>query len=577
MIRSGYRAAALTIFGACAGLAQTAPPPQAPAKSGAEMATHDEPALFKARVNLVIVPVVVRDRQGKAVGNLKQEDFQLFDKGKPQYIARFSMERAAGRLMKAGGAAPAPSPDKPSDEKPAADLPDRFIAYLFDDVHMKFGDLAHSRDAAGRHIDSALRTTDRAAIYTTSGQTIEDFTDDRTLLHAALSKLRMRPVTGQGTNRCPNMTFYMADQIQNKHDATVLDAATRDVMSCANIDDMPTAQKMAEGAASQELNLGDHETRLAMGVIKELVRRMAAMPGQRSIILVSNGFVTLPEHSIEKTEIMDRAIRSSVLINSLDARGLYTDTPDITRSGTNYRTEMVLHQMERETNRAQADVMAELAAGTGATFFQNNNDLDAGFARLVSAPEYYYLLAFSPQNLKMDGSFHALKVTLKNVKDVSASARTGYYAPKHLENAIETAKREIEEALFSREEMNDIPVELHTQFFKSGEDTARVALVIKVDVKHLKFRKEADRNCNELTVVAGLFDRNGVYSTGNQKKIEMRLLDETVEKRLGGGLTIRSSFDVKPGAYSVRLVVRDAEGQLMSAQNGAVEIPYSGV
>ena len=540
------------------------------------MATHDEPALFKARVNLVMVPVVVRDRQGKAVGTLKQEDFQLFDKGKPQYIARFSMERAAGRLNKAAAPRPPQPPDKPSEEKPAADLPDRFIAYLFDDVHMKFGDLAHSRDAAGRHIDNALRTTDRAAIYTTSGQTIQDFTDDRTQLHEALGKLRMRPVTGQGTNRCPNMTYYMADLIENKHDPTVLDAATRDVMSCQSLDpsQYAQAQQMAQQAAQQELNLGDHETRLAMGVIKELVRRMAAMPGQRSIILVSNGFVTLPEHSIEKTEIMDRAIRSSVLINSLDARGLYTDTPDITRSGTNFITDRILNQMERETNRAQADVMAELAAGTGATFFQNSNDLDAGFARLAAAPEYYYLLAFSPQNLKMDGSFHALKVTLKSVKDVSAGARTGYYAPRHLENAIETAKREIEEALFSREEMSDIPVELHTQFFKSGEDTARVSLVIKVDVKRLKFRKEEDRNCNELTVVAGLFDRNGVYATGNQKKIEMRLLDETVEKRLGGGLTIRSSFDVKPGTYSVRLVVRDVEGQLMSAQNGAVEIPY---
>src|ERR1035437_1579323 len=130
MSRSGCCVAALGILGAYAAWAQTAPaPPQTPAKPAAEMATHDEPALFKARVNLVIVPVVVRDRQGKAVGSLKQEDFQLFDKGKPQYIARFSMERAAGRLMKAGGAAPAPSPDKPSDEKPAADLPDRFIAY----------------------------------------------------------------------------------------------------------------------------------------------------------------------------------------------------------------------------------------------------------------------------------------------------------------------------------------------------------------------------------------------------------------------------------------------------------------
>jgi len=553
----------------CAALAQT------PTKSAAEMAAHDEPALFKARVNLVMVPVVVRDRKGNAVGNLKQEDFQLFDKGKPQYIARFSMERAGGRLIKAGGGVQATSPDKLVDEKPA-ELPDRFIAYLFDDVHMKFGDLARSRDAAGRHVDEALRTTDRAAIYTTSGQTIQDFTDDRKLLHEALGQLRMRPVTGQGTNRCPNMTYYMADQIQNKHDTTVLAAATLDVMSCQNLDpsQYAQAQQIAQQAAQQELNLGDHETRLAMGVIKDLIRRMAAMPGQRSIILVSNGFVTLAEHSSDKTEIMDRAIRANVLINALDARGLYTDTPDITRQGTNFRTEMVLAQVERAANRAQSDVLAELAAGTGATFFQNNNDLDAGFARLVSAPEYYYLLAFSPQNLKMDGSFHSLKVTLKNVKDVSANARTGYYAPRHLENAIETAKREIEEALFSREEMNDIPVELQTQFFKASADTAKVSLVIKVDVKRLKFRKEADRNCDELTVVAGLFDRNGVYATGIQKKLEMRLKDETVEKRLDGGLTLRSSFDVKPGTYSVRLVVRDLEGQMMSAQNAAVEIPY---
>jgi VWFA-related protein len=575
MNRSGYGTVALTILGACAAWTQTAPPPQTPPKSTAEMATHDEPALFKARVNLVIVPVVVRDRQGKAVGNLKQEDFQLFDKGKPQYIARFSMEKAAGRLMKAGTAAPAPKdPDSPFEDKPAADLPDRFIAYLFDDVHMKFGDLARARDAARRHIDTALRTTDRAAIYTTSGQTIQDFTDDRNLLHEALAKLRIRPVTGQGLNHCPNMTYYMADLIVNRNDPITLNAAALDAMTCASLPDMNSARQMAQQAAQQELNLGDHETRLAMGVILELVRRMAAMPGQRSIILVSGGFVTLAEHSQEKTEIMDRAVRANVLINALDARGLYTDTSDIARPSANAVTEITLQRMERENNRAQSDVLAELAHGTGATLFENNNDLDAGFARLANAPEYYYLLAFSPQNLKMDGSFHALKVTLKNIKDISVGARTGYYAPRHLENAIETAKREIEEALFSREEMSDIPVEMHSQFFKSGENTARVSLVIKVDVKHLKFRKEADRNCNELTVVAGLFDRNGVYAAGNQKKIEMKLKDETVEKRLDGGLTIRSSIDVKPGTYSIRLVVRDDEGQLMSAQNGAVEIPY---
>ena len=210
MIGSCHRVAALTVLGAGATSGADRPPPGAAAapaaaagKPTAEMASHDEPALFKARVNLVMVPVVVRDRKGNAVGNLKQEDFQLFDKGKPQYIARFSMETGRGaadqsRRRRAGG------PTRTSWwTRSRSELPDRFIAYLFDDVHMKFGDLAHSRDAAGRHIDSELRTTDRAAIYTTSGQTIQDFTDDRKLLHEALGNLRMRPVTGQGSAIVP--------------------------------------------------------------------------------------------------------------------------------------------------------------------------------------------------------------------------------------------------------------------------------------------------------------------------------------------------------------------------------------
>src|SRR5674476_1248075 len=103
------------------------------------------------------------------------------------------------------------------------------------------------------------------------------------------------------------MTYYLPDLFVCQHDPITLNAAAMDAMHCANLQGMASARQMAQQAAQQELNLGDHETRLAMGMIKELVRRMAAMPGQRSIILVSSGFVTLAEHSIEKTDIMDRA------------------------------------------------------------------------------------------------------------------------------------------------------------------------------------------------------------------------------------------------------------------------------
>jgi len=540
-----------------------------------EMSQKDEPALFKARVNLVQVPVVVRDRQGKAIGTLKKEDFLLFDKGKPQYIARFSVEKASGRPL---GAKEIVDKDR-SPDAPPSDTPDRFIAYLFDDVHSQFGELAQTRDAVQRQIDTGLRTTDRAAIYTTSGQTQQDFTDSRDDLHRALAALRPRPVTGQGLNRCPIMTYYIADQMENKRDPTVIQAVTLDTLNCNNMtpDQMQQAQQLASAAARNELGLGDHETRLAMGVIRDLIRRMAAMPGQRTVILISSGFLTLPEHATEKSEIMDRAIKANVLLNALDARGLYTYTSDITRPGTNAVTQTMLSRMDRENASANADVMAELAAGTGATFVQNSNDFDGGLRRLATAPEYYYLLAFSPQNLRMDGSFHSLKVTLAKtvaIKDAALSARKGYYAPTHTEDAKETARRELEEALFSRDEMADIPIDFATQFFKPSSDAAKISVLIKLDIRKLKYRKEEDRNKDELTLVCGLFDRNGVYVTGIQKLIEMRLKDETLEKRLDNGITIRNTIDAKPGQYSIRIVVRDAEGQLMSARNGAVDIPY---
>ena len=541
------------------------------------MATHEEPAAFQAKVNLVIVPVVIRDKQGRAVGSLKQSDFQLFDKNKPQVITRFSIEQPGHAVSKKDD--PGAKPSGPN-VAALAGQPERFFAYLFDDIHLQFGDLAQVRDAADRHLAQML-PGDRAAIFTTSGQSEAEFTGDKDKLHRTLLLLRPRPVTGSGMTECPQMTYYMADMIQNKDDPMVLQAATLDTLACMNMDStqMSSARQTAEAAAQRELDLGDHETRLVLAVLKDAVRRLSAMPGQRTIILVSPGFLTLPDHIAEKVDVIDRAIHASVIVSSLDARGLYTGAPDISRRGPNNQLSAnLMTSIDREAASAQADVLAEMAAGTGGTFFQNSNDLAEGFKRTASAPEYIYLLGFSPQNLKMDGSFHALKVSLKNPNSrtltaLGVNARRGYYAPTHLADAKETAHREIEEALFSREEMHDFPVDLHTQFFKINDKQAKVSLLIRVDLQRLRFHKENDRNRNDLTVVAGLFDSNGNYQGGVTKQIEMRLKDDTLQK-LAAGLTIRTTLDAKPGSYAVRLVVRDSEGQMMAAQNGVVEIPY---
>jgi ribosomal protein L14E/L6E/L27E len=223
---------------------------------------------------------------------------------------------------------------------------------------------------------------------------------------------------------------------------------------------------------------------------------------------------------------------------------------------------------------AQEDVMAQLADGTGGTFFHNRNDVDEAMRQAGAAPAFSYLLGFSPQNLKIDGRYHALKVSLANKEKFKIQARHGYFAPRSIADPAEATKEEIREALFSQEEIRDLPVELQTQFFKKDLTEARLAVLTHLDVKGIRFKKAEGRNNDKLTIVTGIFDENGNYITGGEKIIEMKLRDATYDRLSRSGFTVKSSFDIKPGTYLVRLVVRDNEGAQMAARNGAVVIPY---
>lgn len=224
------------------------------------------------------------------------------------------------------------------------------------------------------------------------------------------------------------------------------------------------------------------------------------------------------------------------------------------------------------------DLLAELSAGTGGTFFHNDNAIAEGLDELAARPEFVYMLGFSPDNLKFDGSYHSLKVTVKNgtaklEAGLKIDARRGYWAPNHSLSPAEEAKEEIEDAVFSRDELRDIPVKLHTEFFKQSEAKAELTVETRVDLKGLKFRKADDRNRDTLSIVTGLFDQNGRYIKGTERTMEMQLRDQTLEAGKNSGLLIKESFDIPPGRYVLRVVVRDTEGRSMAAENEGVEIP----
>ncbi|HEY1207674.1 MAG: VWA domain-containing protein [Bryobacteraceae bacterium] len=329
------------------------------AQEPAQAPDGDTPT-FQSGVNLVQVPVVVRDRDGHAVKGLHKEDFQLFDRGKLQDIVSFAETRPGEQTApdrSQAGAGPAGG----------VVIPERFVAFLFDDVSIRdSADLTRIRDAATKQL-AALQPGDRASVVTTSCRVLLDLTDDRAKLQEAVAQISF-------------------------HAPGVCRVARTEV--------------------------------LQLVVLASVVRRMALVAGQRSVILISPGFAVGHDRTAEEAQVIDAAIRSKVRIDALDAGGaggaaIGSFDPSSDR----------MPRMPQQYVPPPSDpvTLTELAHGTGGTYVAAGNDLDTGFRKLAT-PEAFYVLGFSPGEAKADGSFHELKVKLKDSHKLTVQARKGYYA-----------------------------------------------------------------------------------------------------------------------------------------------------
>lgn len=416
----------------------------------------DSGVTLQVHVNAVLVPVVVRDEQGHALGNLKQEDFKVFDQGKPRQIMGFTIQQGAPVEAGPQSVAPAVAPGiQPAPGTPQAEAaPQRNIVFLFDDRHLAAGDLEQVKKAAVQMLDQPLPDGTRGLVLSFLGVN-SGLTHSKATLQAAVMKIKARQAFKPSSNQCPDIDYYAADQILNKHNSQEYGIAMDKAANCMHlpqaasnsgnigVDSISSSpavlqnETLTKNAAMVALQDGDQDALETINYIRDVVHTISALPGQRTLILVSPGFLSLSQESMAmESQVLNLAVGDGETISTLDARGLYSTMLPASEGGGESIQSLVTGknvQNHDDSMRQNKQVMAELADGTGGTFFRNNNDLQGGLAALAAGPAYKYLLELSLNDVKQNGSYHAIKVEVDR-KDVKVQAREGYFAPQQQKN-----------------------------------------------------------------------------------------------------------------------------------------------
>jgi VWFA-related protein len=538
-------------------------PPQAtPGATGEAPPPVDGQPVFRVRRNEIPVRVVVRDEHDDAVGDLRREDFELFDNGKRQQISGFRME--SRRFGNAPRDTAATAKDSATTQGEPVPLRGRYVVFVFNDLQLTFGDLSLTRTAAKRAMRDAMEPGTRVALLTVSGIQYLDFTGDLAKLDAMLDRITPQAVNDSMASQAFAWVNLPTAGAKGGAGGGVSQSQARFGVGATPLQTPPgTAGVNPDSVAFG--HTGDfRRTRNPLEAIDAAVRRLEIMPGDRSVVLVSPGFSFPAWASQNYWALIDRAARKGIPINTLDARGVWT-LPEFDAEQT--MVQDPTHESGKNTHegalRAGLNLRA-FAEGTGGVAVESDNDFYGGFKRIAVPPEFTYMLTFSPPDLVPDGRYHKLSVKIRNHSGVTVQARDGYLAPDKEPTEAEQAAREIEDAIFSRDEMREIPLSVRVD--RSAKPAA-LSTTMHIGLGAIRFDRKDGHSRASLVATVGLFDANGIYIEGKQEKLDLDYADGKVP----AGLEVRSEFTAAPGICFVRVVVRDQDGH-MSSINRTAEV-----
>jgi VWFA-related protein len=493
---------------------------------------------FRARTELVLVNVTVRDKSGNPVKDLKRADFTVMEDNKPQEVASLDLEDtdavASPSVAEAPLLATAHPPSGPMSPGASASAVSglrnhRLIVLFFDLSSMQPEEIERAVTAAETYVEKRMSPADLVAVISLGNSlTInQEFTSDRALLKRSLQALN--PETGEGFEEGPTGTTE----------------GTPD-----------TAQPFT--ADDTEYNIFNTDRRLE--TLRTIADKLAAVEEEKSLIYFSSGMDrTGIENQSELRAAINAAVRSNLSIYTIDLRGLQAMPPggeaqNASLRGTSpFSGKAMLAQYD--TNFTTQETLVTLAADTGGRAYLDSNDFGRVFTGVQQDTSLYYVLGYHSTNPARDGKYHRITVKVSR-PGLKIQFRRGYYAPADFQHSThENRERQLHEELASEFPSTDLPIYLSMAYFRISKGRFYVPVSLVVPGSQVPFARNKDHDRATLDVLGAVTDPEKRPITQIRDSVKLSLnTTELVQRK---NVQYNTGFLLPAGKYHLKFIVRE--------------------
>ncbi len=489
--------------------------------------------------------VVVTDAKGTPVLDLDRGDFEVLEDGKPQSVTNFEPAHPA--------APSAPTPTAPEGPAEPDGPTGNQIVILIDDLHLARETVEPTKQALLRFVAEQVAAEDELGLVTTSSPgSLQPLTRNRTAIRDAIGRVSSRE-PGMAAARGPQMSPAQAELIL-RGDQSALRLAARGLMdepgSTLTTGSPRATVEATDGATPAGLDAGEKAaareaqreatavlagalrfSEMTLSVVEGVLRGLAPLPGRKSCLLVSDGFLVGKGTSEERTgalrQVTDAATRSGAVVYTLDARGLAPLGADASVSGP-VMDPGLRERVGRLGREESRETLLLLARDTGGLTVRDSNDVGTGLGRMRADNASFYLLAYEPTNVKRDGRFRKLELRLPRRPDLTVRTRAGYLAPDDRKPGAKAAQRarpvlpllggaprrasprpRSGRPSAPRSPEHGVPVLVTADYLDLPPEGPQAIVQVQVAVTGLRWQMTDDRRKTSVEILGGVYDANG--------------------------------------------------------------------